>query len=102
MAHWASWCFRGGAGTAEEILYLTGILLDPANQRQPFPIVLTGPAASAAYFEHILPLHRRDPRGGGAVRRLAVVVDDPAEVARRMVNGMDAVREFPPPPERFL
>ena len=45
--------FPGGAGTAEEILYLTGILLDPANQRQPFPIVLTGPTASAAYFEHI-------------------------------------------------
>src|ERR1017187_6254582 len=45
--------FPGGAGTAEEILYLTGILLDPANQRQPFPIVLTGPKASAAYFEHI-------------------------------------------------
>jgi predicted Rossmann-fold nucleotide-binding protein len=85
--------FPGGAGTAEEILYLTGILLDPANHRQPFPIVLTGPKASAAYFEHICRFIGAT-LGAEAVRRLAVVVDDPAEVARRMVHGMDAVREF--------
>jgi predicted Rossmann-fold nucleotide-binding protein len=85
--------FPGGAGTAEEILYLTGILLDPANQRQPFPIVLTGPQASAAYFEHICRFIGAT-LGAEAVRRLAVVVDDPAEVARRMVHGMDVVREF--------
>jgi hypothetical protein len=85
--------FPGGAGTAEEILYLTGILLDPANQRQPFPIVLTGPQASAAYFEHICRFIGAT-LGAEAVGRLAVVVDDPAEVARRMVHGMDTVREF--------
>ena len=45
--------FPGGAGTAEEILYLAGILLDPANREQPFPIVLTGPRTAAAYFEQI-------------------------------------------------
>jgi pyrimidine/purine-5'-nucleotide nucleosidase len=85
--------FPGGAGTAEEILYLTGILLDPANERQPFPIVLTGPKASAAYFEQICRFIGAT-LGADAVQRLAVVVDDPAEVARRMVRGMDAVREF--------
>ena len=45
--------FPGGAGTAEEILYLVGILLNPANREQPFPVVLTGPRESAAYFEHV-------------------------------------------------
>src|ERR1700684_1464859 len=45
--------FPGGAGTAEEILYLLGILLDPANSEQPLPVVLTGPRASAAYFDKI-------------------------------------------------
>ena len=45
--------FPGGAGTAEEILYLLGILLDPANRDQPLPVVLTGPAESAGYFEHL-------------------------------------------------
>src|SRR5215467_2719143 len=29
--------YPGGAGTAEEILYLVGLLLDPANREQPFP-----------------------------------------------------------------
>ena len=45
--------FPGGAGTAEEILYLLGILLDPANAEQPLPVVLTGPQESAAYFEQM-------------------------------------------------
>jgi len=32
------------------------------------------------------------------VRRLVTVIDDPPEVARRLVRGMDAVREFRRPP----
>jgi pyrimidine/purine-5'-nucleotide nucleosidase len=85
--------FPGGAGTAEEILYLAGLLLDPANQDQPLPLVLTGPRQSAAYFEQI----RRfiaGTLGSDAARRLEVIVDDAPEVARRMVRGMEAVREF--------
>ena len=85
--------FPGGAGTAEEILYLTGILLDPANQEQPFPIVLTGPRQSAAYFEHISGFIAAT-LGRDAAKRLTVIVDDAPEVARRMVRGMEAVREF--------
>src|SRR5262249_20014908 len=85
--------FPGGAGTAEEILYLAGILLDPANREQPFPIVLTGPRDSAAYFEHILGF-LSGTLGPDAVRRFTTIIDDPPEVARRMVRGMDAVREF--------
>src|ERR1700761_6882986 len=83
--------FPGGAGTAEEILYLTGLLLDPANAAQPFPVVLTGPAASAGYFEHILRFVEAT-LGREAVRRLEVIIDDPSGVARRMVAGMEAVR----------
>jgi pyrimidine/purine-5'-nucleotide nucleosidase len=85
--------FPGGAGTAEEILYLSGILLDPANREQPFPIVLTAPRSSAAYFEHIIRF-LAGTLGSEATRRLSVIIDDPPEVARRMVRGMDAVREF--------
>ena len=75
--------FPGGVGTAEEIFYLLGILLDPANAAQPFPVVLTGPRQSAAYFEQI----RRfliGTLGQVAADRLRVVIDDPAEVARIM------------------
>ena len=85
--------FPGGAGTAEEILYLAGILLDPANRGQPFPLVLSGPRESAAYFEQIIRFIA-GTLGEEAVRRFTVVIDDPPDVARRMVRGMDAVREF--------
>ncbi len=83
----------GGAGTAEEILYLAGILLDPANREQPFPVVLTGPRSSAAYFERIQHFIA-STLGASALERLTLVIDDPAEVARQMVRGLDAVREF--------
>jgi predicted Rossmann-fold nucleotide-binding protein len=83
--------FPGGVGTAEEILYLLGILLDPANADQPLPLVFTGPAASASYFEKVdefiaLTL------GEGARSRYRIVIDDPAEVGRVMTAGLEKVR----------
>ena len=45
--------FPGGAGTAEEILYLLGILLHPENADLPFPLVFTGPASASDYFNRI-------------------------------------------------
>jgi len=85
--------FPGGAGTAEEILYLVGILLNPANQDQPFPVVLTGPRESAAYFETVSRFIV-GTLGEQALRRFTIIIDDPAEVGRHMVRGMEAVREF--------
>ena len=85
--------FPGGAGTAEEILYLLGILLDPANRDQPFPVVLTGPRASAAYFDQISRFIS-GTLGEQALQRLNIIIDDPAEVGRHMVHGIEAVREF--------
>jgi predicted Rossmann-fold nucleotide-binding protein len=85
--------FPGGAGTAEEILYLVGILLNPANQEQPFPVVLTGPRESAAYFEHVSRFIL-GTLGAEALRRFTIIIDDPAEVGRHMVRGMEAVRAF--------
>ncbi|MBS0376591.1 MAG: LOG family protein [Proteobacteria bacterium] len=83
--------FPGGVGTAEEILYLLGILLDPANAGQPLPLVLSGPQRSAPWLERIhefigLTL------GAAAQARYRIVVDDPAEVARQMVAGLEQVR----------
>ncbi len=45
--------FPGGVGTAEEILYLLGILLHPNNADVPVPVVMTGPESSRAYFAQI-------------------------------------------------
>jgi predicted Rossmann-fold nucleotide-binding protein len=85
--------FPGGAGTAEEILYLLGILLDPANRNQPLPVVLTGPAESAGYFEQ-LSRFITGTLGAQALERLTIIIDDPAAVSRKLVEGLQAVREF--------
>ena len=60
--------FPGGVGTAEEILYLLGVLLDPANARQPLPVVLTGPRAERRLFRADRALHRGHARRRGARR----------------------------------
>ncbi|MGH8140940.1 MAG: nucleotide 5'-monophosphate nucleosidase PpnN [Steroidobacteraceae bacterium] len=85
--------FPGGVGTAEEILYLLGLLLDPANASQPLPVVLTGPRASAAYFEQI-ERFIDGTLGAHALTRLKVIIDDPAAVARHLVQGLEEVRAY--------
>jgi predicted Rossmann-fold nucleotide-binding protein len=85
--------FPGGAGTAEEILYLLGILLDPANEEQPFPVVFTGPPGSEEYFGRI-DAFLATTLGPQAARCYRIIVGDQAEVAREMQRGMDAVREY--------
>ncbi len=85
--------FPGGAGTAEEILYLLGVLLDPANADQPFAVVLTGPAASADYFERIAKFVA-GTLGPAALAKLTIIVDDPAAVARHMVQAFHAVQAY--------
>ncbi len=83
--------FPGGVGTAEEILYLLGILLHPDNASTPFPLVFTGPRESAAYFEQIDRFLRLS-LGDEVAQYYQIVVDDPAAVARLMINGLDKVR----------
>ncbi|KFN44967.1 hypothetical protein N789_02815 [Arenimonas oryziterrae DSM 21050 = YC6267] len=84
--------FPGGVGTAEEILYLLGLLLHPDNADLPFPLVLTGPKQSAAYFEQIDQFLRLS-LGEAATSRYRIIVDDAAEVARAMRQGIKQVRE---------
>jgi len=83
--------FPGGAGTAEEILYLLGVLLDPGNQRQALPIVFTGPPDSADYFLE-LDSFLRLVFGEGVARRYRIVVGDAAEVGRLMGGEIRQVR----------
>jgi predicted Rossmann-fold nucleotide-binding protein len=85
--------FPGGVGTAEEILYLLGILLNPANADIPFPLVFTGPAHAAQYFEQIDQFIRLT-LGEEAASRYRIVVDDPERVAKVMARGMNQVRKY--------
>jgi predicted Rossmann-fold nucleotide-binding protein len=84
--------FPGGAGTAEEIFYLMGVLLDPANAAQRLPLVLTGPKRSAGYFEQIRSFLGKT-LGEDVLDRIQVIVHDPAAVARFMDRGVDEVRD---------
>ena len=84
--------FPGGVGTAEEILYLLGILLREQNANLPFPLILTGPTASAPYFEQI-DRFLRLTLGEAATSRYQIIVGDPATVAKRMAAGIRKVRE---------
>src|SRR6476619_6380132 len=85
--------FPGGVGTAEEILYLLGILLREENSELPFPLILTGPTASAPYFEQI-DRFLRLTLGEAATSRYEIIVGHPAKVAKRMASGVHKVREY--------
>ena len=85
--------FPGGAGTAEEILYILGILLHPENAEIPYPLIFTGPETAREYFAQInefigLTL------GEQAQSKYKIIVDDPELVAKEMQNGIRQVREF--------
>lgn len=84
--------FPGGAGTAEELLYILGIMMHPENGNQPLPIVLTGPKESEEYFRSI-DQFVGDTLGEAAQRHYEIVIDDPARVARIMKRGMEDVRQ---------
>jgi pyrimidine/purine-5'-nucleotide nucleosidase len=85
--------FPGGVGTAEEILYLLGILLREENASLPFPLILTGPAASAPYFEQIDKFLRLT-LGEAATSRYEIIVNDSEKVSKRMASGIRKVREY--------
>jgi predicted Rossmann-fold nucleotide-binding protein len=85
--------FPGGAGTAEEILYILGILLHPDNKDIPFPLVFTGPEGAASYFEHI-DRFIGQTLGAEAQSHYKIIVNNPEEVAREMKTGIQKVREF--------
>ena len=85
--------FPGGAGTAEEILYLLGVLLDPRNADLPFPLIFSGSKENADYFE-MIDQFIRNTLGEQAANRYRIIIDDPSEVARAMNEGMQTVRDY--------
>ena len=85
--------FPGGAGTAEEILFILGVLLHPDNKNIPFPLIFTGDEASREYFEKI------DEFIGATLGREAqqhykIIIGDPELVAHKMALGIKQVKDF--------
>ena len=85
--------FPGGAGTAEEILYILGILLHPENVHLPFPLIFTGPVGAEAYFDQI-DRFIGDTLGPEAQSRYQIIIDNPELVAQTMNAGIQNVRAF--------
>ena len=85
--------FPGGAGTAEEILYLLGILLHPDNAGIPFPLIFTGPKSAEEYFQRIDEFIGKT-LGVEAQRLYKIVIDNPEEAAQEIKVGVQLVRDF--------
>ena len=85
--------FPGGAGTAEELLYILGILLHSDNKAQKLPIILTGPKESAAYFEEI-DNFIGSILGSEAQKLYQIIVDDPERVAKTFKADLEQVMAY--------
>jgi predicted Rossmann-fold nucleotide-binding protein len=85
--------FPGGVGTAEEILFLLGILLHPDNESIPLPMILTGPESSRAYLEQI-DAFIGDTLGHAARQRYQIIIGDPAAVGAWVAGNVRRVRDF--------
>jgi len=83
----------GGVGTTEEILYILGVMLNPANNEVPFPLILTGPENSRDYFNQI-DRFIKITLGLEAQQLYQIIIDDPAKVAREVNAGIGSVRDF--------
>jgi predicted Rossmann-fold nucleotide-binding protein len=85
--------FPGGAGTAEELLYILGILLNEENNNQVLPIVLTGPESASAYFKEI------DSFIGATLGKKAqslykIIIEDAEQVAQYMSTSLEKVLAY--------
>ena len=83
--------FPGGPGTAEELLYILGIMLNPANKNQTLPIILTGPKECEDYFAAI-DQFIRNTLGEEATKLYEIIIDSPGQVARIMKHGVKQVK----------
>ena len=85
--------FPGGVGTAEEILYILGVLLQPENKDIPFPLVFTGPSSAEEYFKEI-DAFIATTLGSEAQKRYKIIIDDPEQVAQYMKSQMQDVKDY--------
>lgn len=85
--------FPGGVGTAEEFLYILGILLHQENKQQVLPVILTGPEHSAAYFE-ALDNFIAKTLGTEAQKLYQIIVADPRKVGKVLKEHQQRLRQY--------
>ena len=81
--------FPGGVGTVEEVLYLLSILTHPDNH-QSLPLIFTGPACCASYFEE-LDQFLRITLGDEVAKFYQIIVDDPILVGQQVRASIDEI-----------
>ncbi|WJG10417.1 nucleotide 5'-monophosphate nucleosidase PpnN [Aliiglaciecola sp. LCG003] len=82
--------FPGGVGTAEELLYLLGVMLHENNRKQVLPIILTGPVHCKEYFESIDKFVGAT-LGAEAQALYEIIIDDPEKVAQTIKRKQESV-----------
>ena len=85
--------FPGGAGTAEEIMFILGVLTHPENRDLPFPLVFCGPESSRNYFDH-LDRFLKNTLGETVTSRYDIIIGSPDQVARTLNQGLLKVKSF--------
>jgi predicted Rossmann-fold nucleotide-binding protein len=83
--------FPGGVGTAEEILYLLGILSHPDNADIELPLIFAGPEESRSYFE-MMDAFIAETLGDEVRARYRIVTGDPQRVARDLLGLMESAQ----------
>ncbi len=83
--------FPGGPGSMEEILYLLGIMLHPANHGVRVPLIFTGPEKSRSYFQMIHDFIGAT-LGFEAQQLYKIIIDDPKQVALITRKNMNKIK----------
>jgi len=82
--------FPGGAGTAEEVLYILGVLMHPDNQDCRIPLVFAASKESESYFSS-LDQFIRFTLGEEASQYYDIIIDDPGLVGQKILEGIENV-----------
>ena len=83
--------FPGGAGTAEEILYLLSVLMHEDNKDVPFMLMLTAPEEKKDYFQSV-DKFLQNTLGPQVSNYYSIVVGNPERVAKAVNKGIERVR----------
>lgn len=85
--------FPGGVGTAEEILYILGILLHPSNKGLPFPLIFAASEESKDYFATIDKFIEAT-LGPEAQQLYEIIIGDPGRVAKKVARESEKVFKY--------
>ncbi len=85
--------FPGGVGTAEELLYLLGVMSHPDNKNNPLKIILTGPLSSRDYFKILIEFIEKT-LGKSATKLIKLIINDSEKVAKTVLSGVEETTQY--------